>query len=212
MRLFDKGRIVHDLARLKDMGVASVFVYDDEVVGHSLKQNQWLMELEPYVRPLGLVMKGQGRCSKRVINKEVMEAMYDMGFRAIMWGVESFSDKVLKLMKKGTTEEDIWHTLRVAKDAGIKNWLFLMVGNYGETEQDLQYTYNAVEKARDLFEWKQVTVCTPMPGTELWELAEKEGWATKPPEEGPQMHQVFAGTPWLSERQIEYWKMRLEAL
>jgi radical SAM superfamily enzyme YgiQ (UPF0313 family) len=192
--------------------VRSVFVYDDEVVGAGQRQNEWLHIIADYVQDIGLTFKGQGRCSKKHITREVLEDLYRMGFRAIMWGVESFSERVLKAIKKGTTEEDIWHTLELSRKVGLKNFVFLMVGNYQETVEDLAYTAKQLNKAASLVDWKQVTVCTPLPGTEFWSNAEEEGWLETPPEGGPQMAQAYGSTKWLTKRQIWNWKRRLEAI
>lgn len=204
-------RVYADMEMLRHMGAKAVFVYDDELVGHGGKQNGWLSKVCERIAPLGLLWKCQGRCSERNVTREVLQAMYDAGCRAIMWGVESFSDRVLKAMRKGTTEADIWHTLRLAHDVGIGNWLFFMVGNYQETARDLQYTAQQLTKATQegLAQWRQVTVCTPVPGTELHRLAAEEGWLVESPESGPQMNQVYTGTPWISKREMRYWQAKL---
>lgn len=204
-------RIVEDMAALKALGVQSVFVYDDELVGTGARGDAWLTEACEAVAPLGLTWKCQGRCTAK-LTRDVLDAMHRAGCRAIMWGVESFSDAVLQAIHKDTTEADVWHTLRLAKDAGIGNWLFLMVGNYRETETELAYTERRLAEATraGLVQWRQVTVCTPEPGTRLWELAREGGWLVEPPDTGPQMNQVYAPTPWLSAPLLRRWKVRLE--
>jgi len=212
IRFLPPANVRRDLLVLKEFGVQSVFAYDDEIVGAGRKQNAWIEAVADMTEDLGLTIKGQGRCSKRFVDKRTLKNLYRAGFRAIMWGVESFSEKVLRAIRKGTTEEDIWHTLRLSKEVGLGNWIFLMVGNYGETVEDLAHTEAAMSQANreGLVDWRQVTVCTPLPGTQLWQWAEEEGWLTKPPEVGPQMAQVFGPTKWLTVRQITDWKRRLE--
>lgn len=204
--------ICADMAALKELGCKAVFVYDDEIPG-AVGGDDWLEEVCARIAPLGLTWKCQGRCTER-LERETLQAMYDAGCRAVMWGVESFSDKVLEDMSKHTTSADIWHTLRLAHDVGIGNWLFLMVGNYRETMADLEHTEAELGKAvrEGLVQWRQVTVTTPVPGTELYETAKAEGWLVEPPEVGPQMNQVYQRTPWLSEREITHWKARLETI
>ena len=206
--------VYEDMAALKAMGAKSVFVYDDELLGMPGRaHNGWLTRCCEAIAPLGLAWQCQGRCSAEWIQPDVLAAMAKAGCKAIMWGVESFSQRVLDAMHKGTTEADIWHTLRAAKSAGIGNWLFLMVGNYGETAADLAYTHARLREAmrEGLVQWRQVTVCTPMPGTPLYETAAREGWLVEAPETGSQMHQVYQPTPWLSARDIRYWGAQLEA-
>ncbi len=210
IRMRPADRIKADMADLKSLGIRSVFIYDDELVGVGEKHNGWLRGVCAEIAPLGLTWKCQGRCSVRN-DKQTLVTMRKAGCRAIMWGVESFSDKVLADIKKGTTEEDIWHSLRLAHDAGIGNWVFLMVGSYKETPRDLAYTEKRFRKvvAQELVQWCQVTICTTEPGTELWRLASEEGWLAEQPKVGPQMHQIYAPTPWLSKKQIRLWRARL---
>ena len=110
-------------------------------------------------------------------------------------------------MKKHTTPDDIWHTLRPAKEAGLNNWGFTMIGNYGETEDDLAITAQALGKAYDenLIDYRQTTIVTALPGTELMEQQVAEGWYQPSPESGPQMAQIFQSTPWLTADQMRYW-------
>ena len=206
-------RVYADMEQLKRLGAKGVFVYDDELIGVGTKrQTGWLEACCAAVAPLGLTWKCQGRCSVKT-SGETMRRMYDAGCRAVMWGVESFSQPILDAMKKGTTEDDIWHTLRAAKDAGIKNWVFLMVGNAEETPAHLAYTHKRLTEAvrEGLVQYRQVTVCTPVMGTPLYARAKEEGWLVEAPESGPQMAQVYNATPWLSEREIRYWKTQLES-
>jgi len=205
--------VYRDMAALKERGIKAVFVYDDEMVGLNAEQGEWLKACCEKIAPLGLLWKCQGRCNAKT-DASVYEAMYDAGCRVIMWGVESFSQPVLNTMHKGTDEADIWATLQAAHKAGIANWLFLMVGNYGETSIDLAYTEAQLLKAKDegLVQYKQVTVCTPVQGTRLYDKAKSEGWLVEAPEAGPQMNQVYTGTPWLSAHELEFWHNRLRAL
>ena len=205
--------IREEMQALVDMGIKAVFVYDDEAVqGHHAHQ-EWLIDVCEQIKPLGLLWKCQGRCSTK-IERETLQAMYDAGCRGVMWGVESMSQKVLDAIRKDLTEEDIWHTLRLSHEVGINNWILLMVGNYQETPDDLAYTYRELSKAQSegLIRWLNCTVCTPLPGTELYDWAKAEGWYVEPPEHGPPMGQAYAPTPWLSTWDLNYWRSRFLSL
>jgi radical SAM superfamily enzyme YgiQ (UPF0313 family) len=211
IRFRPPSQIREELENIKRYGIKALFVYDDELVGAGSQQNAWLKEVADEVEDLQLFYKGQGRCSRRFVTDDCLNDLYRMGFRVIMWGVESFSDKVLASIRKGIVEDDIWHTLEASRRVGLQNWVFLMVGNYGETVEDLAYTYERLGEAnrRGLVDHRQVTVCTPLPGTGLWERAKLEGWWVEPPEVGAQMAQVFAPTPWLTREEIGTWRQKL---
>jgi anaerobic magnesium-protoporphyrin IX monomethyl ester cyclase len=202
--------IGEEMAELQRRGCQNVYVYDDELVGTKIPAG-WMEEVADLVGPLNLPWITQGRCSRRQITPVLMGHVKRAGCKAIFWGLESFSGPVLKAIKKVTTEEDIWHTLRVSHEAGIENAIFTMVGNYKETEEDLQHTYDCLTKAykEGIIQYRQTTVCTGMPGTPLEKIMKDEGWWVEPPEYGPQMAQVYSSTPWLSKERILYWANKL---
>jgi radical SAM superfamily enzyme YgiQ (UPF0313 family) len=198
--------IVKDMTTLKDQKVRNVYVYDDELVGMK-HPDGWMREIADRIEPLKLKWVTQGRCSRKYIDLELLQDMKRAGCRAIFWGVESFSNRILKATKKGITTDDIWHTLRLAKEAGIDNAVFTMIGNYQETDDDLALTAEGLKQAyiEGLVQMRQTTICTPMPGTELAKLAAAEGWYSEAPDFGPQMLQ-HAATPWLDERRMRFWQ------
>lgn len=195
-----------EMRKLKEIGCERIYVYDDELVG-TKQPDGWMEEIADRIEPLGLMWVTQGRCSMKYITPSLMANVKRAGGQVVFWGVESFSQKVLDAVHKHTNPESIWHTLRVSREAGIDNAVFTMIGNYTETEDDLQITYDALKKAYadGLIQYRQTTVCTPMPGTEMQSIYEKNGWYTEPPDGGRQMLQVTQPTPWLTGNQINYW-------
>jgi radical SAM superfamily enzyme YgiQ (UPF0313 family) len=199
-----------DMTQLRNMGVQNVYVYDDELIGTKLPDG-WMKEIADRINPLGLYWLTQGRCSKKHITPEIIRDMLRAGGHTVFWGVESFSPKVLKAMRKGTSLEDIWYTLRTAREQGLNNAVFIMIGNYQETDEDLALTADALGAAyrEGLIQMRQTTICSPMEGTEMARLAEKEGWYVPAPEMDPFMLQHSA-TPWLSVDRMNYWMAKFD--
>lgn len=198
--------IVAELEQLRDYGTRSLFAYDDELLGVKLPQG-WLHDLCDALAPMRYVWKTQGRCDPHWATPEVLRDVYRAGCRAVMWGVESFSPKVLKSLGKGTNPEWNWEVLRASKAAGLKNFVFSMIGNAEETEDDLRITCDALGRAyrEGLVDYRQTTVVTALPGTRLWARQKAEGWWEATPVAGPQMAQVYRDTPWLTGERIAYW-------
>jgi radical SAM superfamily enzyme YgiQ (UPF0313 family) len=75
------------------------------------------------------------------------------GFYRARLGIESGSQRVLKLMNKKITVEEVKSTLSALADAGIKTTTYWVVGYPGETETDFRETLNLIEEmADDIFE------------------------------------------------------------
>jgi len=199
--------IEKEMIDLHKRGVQNVFVYDDELIGTKLPDG-WMKDVADRIEPLGLKWVTQGRCNEKHVTKEILEDAKRAGCKLILWGVESMSPNVLKAIKKHTTPEDVWHTLRLAKEVGIDNGVFTMIGNYKETEEDLAITAAALKQGYEegVIQYRQTTVCTAMPGTEYAEIQKREGWYHEAPANGLAMVQVNNPTPWLTSEQINKWK------
>jgi len=191
-------RVLEEVNYLMRFGIRHIFVYSDELVGDSKTGDRWLEEVCQEIAPLGLSYKTQGRCSTH-IQLNTLEAMKAAGFRAVMWGVESFSEKVLKAMNKGTTLEDIWQTLQKSKLAGLQNWVFLMVAGPGEGQEDFQLSVKGLQEAKraGLVDFGQVSIMMLEPGAPLYAQAKAEGWI---PDNRPSRSHFsgYLNLPWAS--------------
>jgi hypothetical protein len=67
---------------------------------------------------------------------------------AVSGGLEVASDRLLKLMKKGVTVEQVARVTRAFADAGVMVHAYLMYGFPTQTEQE---TVDALERVRQLF-------------------------------------------------------------
>ena len=80
---------------------------------------------------------------------ELCLQLADSGCIAISGGLEVASDRLLKLMKKGVSVEQVARVTRAFSDAGILVHAYLM---YGFPTQTVQDTVDALEYVRQLFE------------------------------------------------------------
>lgn len=200
--------IADEMRTLYDRGHKQIFIYDDELVGTKMPDG-WMKEIADRIEGMAFSMITQGRCSKRYITHDMMKDVKRAGIDTIFWGIESLSQRVLDAIGKHLTIEDVWHTLNVAKSAKIRNGLYVQVGNYTEDLDDVRITGTALKKLHDagLVDYLNVFVTGVMPGTELWDIATREGWCPKSPEGRNSMK--AAGdyhTPWLTNEDIRFWK------
>jgi radical SAM superfamily enzyme YgiQ (UPF0313 family) len=79
---------------------------------------------------------------------ELCEDLAGSGCIAVSGGLEVASDRLLKLMKKGVTVEQVARVTRAFSDAGILVHAYLM---YGFPTQTVQETVDAIEYVRQLF-------------------------------------------------------------
>ena len=206
------GNILAEMEDLKQRGCQRIYVYDDELIGTRLPDG-WMSEIADKIQHLNFWMVTQGRCSKKFINAQLLKDVRRTGIQAVFWGVESFSQKVLDAMKKHLKVDDIWHTLRLSKEAGLKNGIFVMIGNYLETEEDVKITADNLELAfkEGLIDYRQSTICTVMEGTEYEAIQKREGWYVERDFAGRDLRKPVS-TPWLSARRMEYWQSYMDQI
>jgi hypothetical protein len=85
---------------------------------------------------------------EKTFTPELCQLLADSGCVAVSGGLEVASNRLLELMKKGVTVEQVARVTRAFTDAGIMVHAYLMYGFPTETEQD---TVDALERVRQLF-------------------------------------------------------------
>jgi radical SAM superfamily enzyme YgiQ (UPF0313 family) len=85
---------------------------------------------------------------EKSFNSSLCRLLADSGCIAVTGGLEVASDRLLKLMKKGVSVEQVARVTRAFSDAGILVHAYLMYGFPTQTAQD---TVDALEYVRQLF-------------------------------------------------------------
>jgi radical SAM superfamily enzyme YgiQ (UPF0313 family) len=85
---------------------------------------------------------------EKTFTPELCRLLAASGCVAVSGGLEVASDRLLELMKKGVTVEQVARVTRAFTDAGIMVHAYLMYGFPSETAQD---TIDALERVRQLF-------------------------------------------------------------
>lgn len=203
--------VVDEIELLKtEYGIKSIFFYDDEWIGQSEAQNKWIIDVCDEIINRGhndIIFKTQGRCSEKYVTNSVIDSMWAANFRFIMLGCESGSDEVLIANKKDTTVADIKHTVKLLHEKRISVWTFWMVGMPYATIKDEQMTQILMDKLSPFIDHTpQVTVCSPLPGSEMWELYEKNGWLITTDFSKYNQYNITFNNPWMTSEEITRWR------
>lgn len=114
-------------------------------------------------------------CASRVdsIDEEMMRWMKKAGCWGISFGVESGSQKMLDLMKKDITVEQIRNAFRLCNQYRIDSFAYFLIGLPWETEETVDESIAlAIEIDPSVAEF---FIVYPFPGTEFYEIAVQEG-------------------------------------
>ncbi|MBI2671173.1 radical SAM protein [Candidatus Woesearchaeota archaeon] len=178
-KVFDKkyrqnsvARVIEEMEILIEQFGAKEIVFRDDTF---TMRWPWINEFCNKVIEKGLYKKARWSCMTRVnlINLDMLKLMKKAGCWGIHFGVESGNQRLLDLIKKDTTVQQIRDAFKWCKEAGIETRAFMMLGLPTETKEESLQT---IQFAKELDpDWAQFTITTPYPGTELYEQANQFG-------------------------------------
>lgn len=106
----------------------------------------------------------------------LLKLMVKTGCQKIVFGVESGSPRILELIKKKITVEQVKNAFKWAKEAGFKyiEGDFIIGSHPSETIKDLEMTVDLIKEIKpDLI---SATILVPYPGTEVYNLMKEKGY------------------------------------
>lgn len=176
-------RLVDEMEYMvKEHGVREIF--DDT---GALPTGHWLTRLCNEMIDRKLNEKIIFDCNFRFdyFNSKNVHLMKKAGFRKLILGIESASERTIDILDKKLTREQIIEGCKMASSAGLQPHLTVMVGYPWETRED---AYETLKLARYLMvngyaHMLQATVVMPYPGTPLFDLCQRNGWIRFEPTE-----------------------------
>ena len=104
---------------------------------------------------------------------ELFQLMKQAGCKRVGFGVESGNQAVLDSIKKRQKLDDVRRAFKETKAAGLQTMGFFIFGLPADTEESMDDTIRlALELDPDLANFM---IAAPYPGTELWEIARRDG-------------------------------------
>jgi len=134
------------------------------------------------------------------LDNKFIDLMNESECKFLFIGVESGSDRILKLMGKGTTVSQILEVNRKMQRLNAIQRMNMMIGVPTETREDLEKTVSLslkLLKGNKNAILSQFQIFTPYPGTDLYNLSIKHGF--KPPtnlEEWSKFRFEATSIPW----------------
>ncbi len=114
-------------------------------------------------------------CLTRVntVSKELLKRMKDAGCWQVAYGLESGSQKILDLMKKGITIEQSTNAVKWTKEVGLNVRGYFVLGFPGETRETIRNTINFAKKMK--LDGANFYMFIPFPGAEIFHHLDKKG-------------------------------------
>ena len=204
VRLRSPKLIMEELWQLKKLGINYIHMYADLF---TVSRDQ-VMELCQRMIDEKIDIHWMANSRVDYVDEEMLQMMAKAGNFMIAWGLESANEQVLKNARKGIDPSKARRALTWAKQAGIMNWGYFIIGLPGETEASIRETIDYAKKLP--LDIALFHVAAPYPGTPFFFQVVENNWFRP----GTRWEQVDMdkGTvldyPNLSAEQLLYWQKR----
>lgn len=181
--------VVTELAALRELTTVDYVWFMDDIFG--LKP-RWISRFADELATAGIAIRF--KCLSRpdiLLRKGEIEALARAGCDIVWMGAESGSQKILDLMEKGTTVENIESACRSLKSHGIRVGLFIQFGYPGETKKDIRSTVNMIRQIMP--DELGISVTYPLPGTKFHERVKAELGSTRNWQHSDDLAMLFDG-------------------
>lgn len=169
VRLRPIDNIIEEMRQIyKTYGIHGFMFFDDE-----LNVNREVMGLLDGIcklqDELGVEFRCRGFVKSELFTTEQAEAMYRAGFRRVMCGFESGSDRILKNINKRATKDENTRTMEISHRYGLDMKALMSVGHPGESPETIQETEDWLRSVKPAdFD---ITIITAYPGSPYYDKA-----------------------------------------
>ncbi len=145
--------------------------YDDNFLVNK-KRVRSLCEL---IIQKGFNLRAAFSCQTRAdnVDRETLAYLKDAGFAHIGLGIETGSERLMKILNKRETVKVNIEAVKMIKEMGFGTSGFFLFGIPTETQRERFQTYRLAKKMR--LDYAKFNNIVPYPKTRLWEIAQKEG-------------------------------------
>lgn len=169
-------KVISAIKRLKEKYNVGFFIIEVECFGEHMG---WLEEFIEAVKPLNVLFGISGvRVSVVKKNRSVIRKLKEAGMVFMYFGIESGSDKILKIMEKNATTAQNLDALKACAEEGVYTTIQLVVGMPGESEQTINETTRFVINATSNLPYPphmSITFLQSLPGSPTYENMRRHG-------------------------------------
>lgn len=160
--------VMHEIQDIRDNYGINNFRFIDDIYTMDRKR---AIEISKMIIPLEIsyIIITRPDC----LDLELMKWLKDSGCTEIIMGIESGSEKILKLMNKKETLKDYINAVELARIFGIKSKFLLLFGFPGENNETVMETIRLLEEAQP--DKVHLSTFIPLPGSDVWNHPGKYG-------------------------------------
>ena len=160
--------VVDEMEHCLKLGIKEIFVYDDTFT----VSRQRVIDICREILRRQLKFNWDIRARVNTVDREVLTYLKKAGCVRIHYGVEAGTEKILKVLNKGISLEQVLRVFKMTRKMGIDTLAYFMIGSPTETKEDILATIKFAKKLNP--DYAQITMLTPFPGTKIYQQALNE--------------------------------------
>ena len=161
--------VVDEMEACTHLGIYEFLIYDDTFT----VDKQRVMGICEEIQRRKLNIGWDVRARVDTVTPEMLKAMRAAGCERIHYGVEAGTEKILKVLNKRITVEQVRQAFQWTKKVGMGTLAYFMIGAPTETREDILQT---IQLSKDLDpDYVHISILTPYPGTRIYFDALEQG-------------------------------------
>lgn len=170
---FKAARLIADEIELlyRKFGQRHIVFADDNLLVIKDRVYELLKELRDRELVGKIEFSFQGRADNT--DEQLLKALFDHGFYHIAFGMETGSERVMKVIHKGETVQECYDAVQLARRVGFRVTATFMMGMPTETHEERMESVRLA--IRSGLRTARFNNATPYPGTRLIDIAKAEG-------------------------------------
>lgn len=162
LRQRDLGEIIAEVKYIDALGIKKIFFVDPLFTADKDRVLEFCRNLQDNLLKIEWICNAH---AATILDSGLLEKMKEAGCRALMIGVESGNDEILKKYAKGADTRQIKKAFALCRKTGIKTLAYFIIGLPGE---DMQSIKGMIKFAKGLkCDYASFGFATPDIGTEL---------------------------------------------
>ncbi len=161
--------VVGEMEECTKLGINEFLVYDDTFS----VDRQRVLDICHEILAKKLDIGWDIRTRVDTIDEEMLKRLKQAHCERIHYGVEAGTEKILKVLSKGITLDQVKAAFQMTKKAGISTLAYFMIGSPTETKEDILQTIKFAKELNPDF--VHITITTPFPATAIYKRGLEQG-------------------------------------
>jgi radical SAM superfamily enzyme YgiQ (UPF0313 family) len=168
-RAMSAKRVIEEMEMCLELGIHEFLIYDDTFTINKKRVKDICNLIIEKKLDVGFDI----RARVDTLNEELLKLLKKAGCRSIHYGIESGTEKILKILRKDISIDNAKYIFELTRKEKIQTLAYFMIGNPTETKDDILQSFKVMKLLKPDF--VHLTILSPFPATQVYSDALNEG-------------------------------------